>query len=589
MVGSTRTPESQRTQPAAVSGSRLSALALEQTRKHRPWDAAAWVIIGLVLAVVCATFLQYGVAWDEQGETVYGSMLIDFYRSGFRDHSAFNFVNFRFYGGGFELPAALLSRMLPLNEYETRHLLGALIGVVGLIALYRVGRRLFGARAGVLALLLLVLNPTWYGNIFNNARDVPFATGMTLCLLLTLRMLDELPRISVRNAVMFGLVFGWTTSVRVGGVLGLLFLLAPLGLWLLMQLRAGTLDKATVLHVAKRLALTCGAAYALMAVLWPWAVMSPLNPLRALTMFSHFPFDSNVLFDGQLVLAKALPAAYLPTMLVIKSPELLVFAVALAALFALRRLQLGATALPVWAVVIAAAFPVVYFLIARPVAYNGMRHFLFVLPPLSVLGAYALDRLFELLPLRVLRAGYGLALAACALWQVQIVTELFPNEYVYYNSFVGGPQGAAKRYELDYWGMSLQEATESFVKQMQSAGTEPLPNDPPYYVFVCGNVWSASLFFPHWLQPVPRIEEADYQIAIQDFFCQSPSDSQRVLEVSRGDAVLSFVDSLRPGERSRSRNRLAIQRRPTVKQKARATVPSAAPAPRPARSKVAAD
>jgi hypothetical protein len=291
-----------------------------------------------------------------------------------------------------------------------------------------------------------------------------------------------------------------------------------------------------------------------------------------------------------LLLAKELPAAYLPTMLALKSPELLVVAVGLAAVFGLWRLPLiAATSVRVWAVVIAATFPIVYFLIARPVAYNGMRHFLFLLPPLSVLGAYALDRIFLLLPLRTLRVGYGLALAGCGLWQAQIVSELFPNEYVYYNSFVGGPQGAAKRYELDYWGMSLQEAAESLVETLQRSGAQPLANDPPYYVFVCGNVWSASLFFPSWLQPVARIEEADYQIAIQDFFCQSPSDSQRVLEVSRAGAVLSYVDSLRPGDRSRSRNRLAIHSRPTTKQNARVPVPSPAPTPRPERSKIATD
>jgi hypothetical protein len=89
------------------------------------------------------------------------------------------------------------------------------------------------------------------------------------------------------------------------------------------------------------------------------------------------------------------------------------------------------------------------------------------------------------------------------------------------------------------------------------------------------------LYFPSWIQPVERLEEADYQIAIQEFFCKSPAGSQRVLEVTRDEAVLSYVDALRPFDRGRSRNRLAIHSRPTAKQNARVTVP--APAPRPAR------
>jgi len=599
LVGSTRTSQAQ--PDAAVGGYRLQATLRDGSRRVRSWDAVAWVVVGLVLAIVFATFWQYGVAWDEQGETVYGSMLIDYYRSGFQDHSAFNFVNFRYYGGGFELPAALLARALPLNEYDTRHLLGALIGIVGLVATYYLGRRLFGARAGVLGMLFLVLNPTWYGNIFNNARDVPFATGITLCLLLTVHMLEQMPRISIRNAVLFGLVFGWTTSVRVGGVLAFVFLLAPLTLWFAMRLRVHGFAKqvwlADVWHVARRLALLCAVAYGVIAVFWPWALQSPLNPLEALTMFSRFPFDSNVLFDGQLIPAKALPASYLPTLLALKSPELVVIAVVVSTLlgvYALWQSPRWAAAqrmasVRVWAVVIAAAFPIAYFFFARPVAYNGMRHFLFVLPSMSVLGAYGADRMFALLPLNLLRVGYGLALAACALMQLQIFTELFPNEYVYYNSWAGGLKGAQQRYELDYWGMSLQEATERFVQTVESTGTQPLPNDPPYYVYVCGNVWSASLYFPSWLKPVPRIEEADYVIAIQDFFCKSPPGSKRVLDVTRDDTVLSYVESIHPGDGSRSRNRLAIHSRPTTKQNAGATLPAPVPSPRPARSKTAAD
>ena len=49
------------------------------------------------------------------------------------------------------------------------------------------------------------MSPAFYGHIFINARDVPFATGISICLLLTLRAQGELPRIRTRSAVLFGL------------------------------------------------------------------------------------------------------------------------------------------------------------------------------------------------------------------------------------------------------------------------------------------------------------------------------------------------------------------------------------------------
>ncbi|HEY2736368.1 MAG TPA: glycosyltransferase family 39 protein, partial [Polyangiales bacterium] len=185
------------------------------------FDALAWLVLGGVLACVLASFRSYGLAWDGQGETVFGTLLLKYYTSFFRDHSAFEFVNFRYYGGGFELPAAILARISPFGQYETRHLFGGLLGLIGLGATWRIARRLGGPRAGALAALLLGLNPGWYGHGLINARDVPFGSGMALCLWLTLQMLDELPEIRWRTRVLFGIALGWTISVRVGGVLAL--------------------------------------------------------------------------------------------------------------------------------------------------------------------------------------------------------------------------------------------------------------------------------------------------------------------------------------------------------------------------------
>jgi hypothetical protein len=47
--------------------------------------------------------------------------------------------------------------------------------------------------------------------------------------------------------------------------------------------------------------------------------------------------------------------------------------------------------------------------------------------------------------------------AVLALPGVYSTVKLYPYEYVYYNSLVGGPAGALKRYEMDYWRISLRE------------------------------------------------------------------------------------------------------------------------------------
>jgi hypothetical protein len=203
-------------------------------------------------------------------------------------------------------------------------------------------------------------------------------------------------------------------------------------------------------------------------------------------------------------------------------------------------------------VIIAAVFPFVYFAVFRPVAYNGMRHFLFVIPPVCVIAALAFQRLLQA-PSRVARLAFAAGLGLAFVAQARMLIDLHPDEYTYFNTLVGGPRGAAGRFELDYWGISLAEATEKLVEQLDDADMLPDPGKPPLKVYVCGNVWSAATFFPESLTPVERVEDADFQIAIDDFFCKQPAGSKRVLEVTRGGARLSYVDDLRrlrakPGE-----------------------------------------
>jgi 4-amino-4-deoxy-L-arabinose transferase-like glycosyltransferase len=538
-----------------LAASRNRIAPIDRSSAARRYDALAWLLLAVVVVLVFATFRDYGVAWDEEGEKTYGELLLKYYASWFRDRSAFELANIRFYGGGFEIPAALLLRILPFGEYETRHLLSACLGVLGIAGTWRLGRELGGSRAGLLAALLLALNPSWYGHSFINARDVPFGCGIVWCLLHSVQLLDQLPNPRWRTSALFGLALGLTLSIRVGGLIALAVLLIPIAVWIAARARAG-LSRARLARGAVRilvsLSLSCAIAYAVMVVLWPWAIQAPLNPLRALGMFSRFPFDGMVLFQGELIPAHALPASYLPTYLAVTQPELLLVGIAGACFFGLRalgqpRALLTTESLRVVTVVLAVAVPIGYFVAFRPTAYNGIRHFLFLLPPLSVIAALAFERILQAARSRALAGLLGAAIAVACLFHARALATLHTEQYIYFNALVDGVAGAEGRYELDYWGTSLAEATHRLVRDLEGRGEAPRAGQAPFKVYVCGNVWSAAAFFPRWLTAVERIDAADFQIAIAQFACASPAGSRRLLGVERAGALLSFVDDLRPG------------------------------------------
>ena len=101
------------------------------------------------LALVAAlTFRDYGLGWDDFTHSQYGDLLLKLYGSGFTDTRALSFVNLYKYGGGFDMAAALADKVLPFGLFETRRLVGAVVGIIGLFATWRLGRRLGGPIAG---------------------------------------------------------------------------------------------------------------------------------------------------------------------------------------------------------------------------------------------------------------------------------------------------------------------------------------------------------------------------------------------------------------------------------------------------------
>ena len=142
-----------------------------------PADLLAALVLLAVAAIAALTSRDYGLGWDDFTHAQYGDLLLKLYGSGFTDRRAFGFVNLYMYGGGFDMLAALAAKILPFDLFATRRLVGAAVGLVGLAATWRIGRRIGGPTAGLIALVLLATCPLYYGHMFMNPKDAPFAAA----------------------------------------------------------------------------------------------------------------------------------------------------------------------------------------------------------------------------------------------------------------------------------------------------------------------------------------------------------------------------------------------------------------------------
>src|SRR5262245_6703276 len=187
----------QATPPRSGAAGILSGLSSWQRSSDRAFDALALAVLAAVGVLAAITFKDYGLGWDDYTHAEYGGLLLRLYESGFSDRRALSFVNLYAYGGGFDMLAALVAKVLPFDLFETRRLCGALVGLIGLGVTWRLGRRIGGPLAGLLALVLLATCPLYYGHMFINAKDSPFAVAMVVMLLGLVRTFEEYPAPSI--------------------------------------------------------------------------------------------------------------------------------------------------------------------------------------------------------------------------------------------------------------------------------------------------------------------------------------------------------------------------------------------------------
>lgn len=277
---------------------------------------------------------------------------------------------------------------------------------------------------------------------------------------------DFLRALRSPRLLLAGVALGLATGIRaIGPVAGLIVVL-----YLFAKVRSR--------------AWTTAMAYFLIAgivtyIAWPRLWDAPIQRyLEALGILSNFPhFPGRVLFNGKLYGPSDLPLSYLPVLLTIQFTEPAILCIYIG-LGLLTWKLLGSrlrTDLLLY-ISLGFALPLFALMLLSPTLYHNFRQALFLIPAMFLLAAFTLELILNEIHQNWVRI---LLITAMALPGVYSTAKLYPYEYVYYNSLVGGSAGATYRYELDYWRISLRQmalelnkvaAPESLIVVTRSAG-----------------------------------------------------------------------------------------------------------------------
>ena len=519
---------------------------------ERTCDDAAILVLVAVSLVAAFTFRDYGLGWDDYTHAEYADLLLKMYGSGFRDTGALSFANLYMYGGGFDMAAALLHKVIPLELFETRRLLGAIVGIIGLVVNWRLGRRVGGPLAGLAALLLLALCPTFYGHMFMNPKDAPFAVAMIILMLGLVRLVEEYPHPSPRTVLITGLGAGLSIGSRVLGGLALLYAVIGFVPMLIDEVRmqgaGGAMRRFGQVAYALLPGLVLG--YLVMGLIWPWSIIAPDHPFLAATYFSHF-FEKpwKEMFDGALVSVPDMPWSYLPTLFALQLPEVLL-ALTVAgiggAFMALARKDVtGRRKTILLMLALAAVLPIAIAIVKRPALYNGIRHFIFVIPPMTVLAGLAFARGMERLGEN--HRAWQPAVLAIFLFGLLLplgeMIRLHPYQYAHFNHIAGTVRGADDRYMLDYWGLAFKQASDDLHEQLEEKHMSP-PHGRKWKVAVCGPQRPAQVALGPDFTIGWDSHAADFAMTLGEFYCKGLS-APVMVEIKRDDVVFARVYDIR--------------------------------------------
>ena len=535
---------------SSITTSALEAPARRSVEKT--CDDLAFLVLGVVAIVAGLTFRDYGLGWDDYTHAEYADLLLRMYESGFKDTGALSFANLYMYGGGFDMAAALLHKVIPLELFETRRMLGAIVGVIGLAITWLVARLIGGTLAGLAALLLLALCPTFYGHMFMNPKDAPFAVAMMVLIMGLVRLIEEYPAPSPRTILLVGFGAGLSLGCRVLGGLALIYaVIGFIPLWIEEFRKQGAREAIhRFAHVAYVLLPGLAFGYLVMGLIWPWSIMEPGHPLEAVTYFSHF-FEKpwKEMFDGALVSVPDMPWSYLPTLFALQLPEVLLALLAaavIATFMSLSRTDVTAKRKSIMLMLtLAAMLPLVIAMVKRPALYNGIRHFIFVIPPMTVLAGVAFARGMDWLG-ENRRVWQPAALAVFAFGLLLPLSEmirLHPYQYTHFNHIAGTVRTADNFFMLDYWGLALKQASDGLREQLAERQEVP-PQHRKWKVAVCGPQRPAQVALGPDFTIGWDSNAADFAMTLGEFYCKGLA-APVMVEIKRDDVVFARVYDIR--------------------------------------------
>ena len=447
----------------------------------------ALVMLG-ILVVGLLTYQDYSVTVDENAERT-TSMLNYQYLAEVISGREITQINGkledymdRFYGVAYQLPMCWIEdlnnfEMTNQEIYMMRHLMNFLYCFIGWVCFYFFLKIVFKNRAiALLGMLMACLYPRFWGEQFNNIKDLIFTSSVCECLLCGALCLKHEGK--WRYEVLFAFTGALCTNTRFIGIM------IPLCFFGYRLIRDLWLERGTDLRESAdkplgwrifRYAMELVMLVGFYVLITPASWQNPVEFFGNVTnLFSNFSrWDGDIMFLGQMIPGDDLPWYYVPVWMAVSLPlwyVILLVAELIAGLVVLIRGIIRREFKPYlmgdrrWGLLcfLIAAAPIASMLFHKTTLYNGWRHMFYLTPLCIVLMLFALRGLWRgLCRLQLPKAPRlcpitrGICAALCVGllgYQTAWIARWHPLEKIYFNP-IG--KTVAEGMDRDWWFESI--------------------------------------------------------------------------------------------------------------------------------------
>lgn len=434
-----------------------------------------YAILSVFLIISLATLSDYGMTWDEAAQHHVGQVTIDFLKGKTTD---FNFQrdDLKYYGPFFEMINYYFSSSLlesfNISYVSAFHILIILTAGLGLLFLFWLTSALLGEQIALLSCTFLMLLPRYAAHAQYNSKDIPLATFFIIVLFF---LYSGFSKRKIRHVILAGVFLGLGIATRMDLILVLPVFFIAYSLHLIFEKKILANPKIIASLKPDFISLAIVSFFGLLAAFIAWPVLwkSPKILIESFFFFLHHTWQGQIFYFNQFYTAASLPWHYAPFFILTTLP-LVILILFSGGLYKIGRELKQKKNIFIYSLLLSwILIRIIIALLPGAIRYDGMRHFLMIMPAITIIAAIGLSWLLALIKEKFSSQYKKISIVIISIIFLSLTTEfirIYPFGDSYFNEItrLAIPSHIENHLEIEYWGATYRQGVDWLNKNASS-------------------------------------------------------------------------------------------------------------------------